>query len=93
MATNLIQIKRSDTTATPTLLANGELAWSGVSNALFIGSNSAVVAIAGLRVPGTLTANQALVANSTSGINRIITANAIVTTLTANVLLVLPDRF
>lgn len=84
MATNLIQIKRSDTTATPTLLANGELAWSGVSNALFIGSNNEVVPIAGLRVPGTLTANQALVANSTSGIDRIITANAIITTLTAN---------
>ena len=84
MATNLIQIKRSDTTATPTSLANGELAWSGVSNALFIGSNNEVVPIAGLRVPGTLTANQALVANSTSGIDRIITANAIVTTLTAN---------
>jgi hypothetical protein len=84
MATNLIQIKRSDTTATPTSLANGELAWSGVSNALFIGSNNEVVPIAGLRVHGTLTANQALVANSTSGIDRIITANAIVTTLTAN---------
>lgn len=84
MATNLIQIKRSDTTATPTLLANGELAWSGVSNTLFIGSNNVVIPIAGSRTPGTLTANQALVANSTSGIDRIITANAIVTTLTAN---------
>lgn len=84
MATNLIQIKRSDTTATPTLLANGELAWSGVSNTLFIGSNNTVFPIAGTRTPGTLTANQALVANSTSGIDRIITANAIVTTLTAN---------
>jgi hypothetical protein len=84
MTTNLIQIKRSDTTATPTLLANGELAWSGLSNTLFIGSQDAVIAIAGTKVPGTLTANQALVANATSGIDRIITANAIVTTLTAN---------
>jgi hypothetical protein len=84
MTTNLIQIKRSDTTATPTLLANGELAWSGLSNTLFIGSQNTVFAIAGTRVPGTLTANQALVANATSGIDRIITANAIVTTLTAN---------
>lgn len=81
---NLIQIKRSVTTATPTSLANGELAWSGNSNVLFIGNNSAVVAIAGGRNPGTLTANQALVANSTSGIDKIITANAVVTTLTAN---------
>ena len=67
---NLIQIKRSEATATPTLLANGELAWSGNSNVLFIGSNSAVTAIAGIRNPGTLTANQALVANSTSGIDK-----------------------
>lgn len=81
---NLIQIKRSVTTATPTSLANGELAWSGNSNVLFIGNNSAVVAIAGGRNPGTLTANQALVANSTSGIDKIITANAVITTFTAN---------
>jgi hypothetical protein len=51
MTTNLIQIKRSDTTATPTLLANGELAWSGLSNTLFIGSQDAVIAIAGTKVP------------------------------------------
>jgi hypothetical protein len=85
MADNLIQIKRSETTATPTLLANGELAWSGNSNVLFIGNFAdGVVPIGGQRTPGTLTANQALVANSTSGIDRIITANAIVTTITAN---------
>lgn len=84
MADNLIQIKRSETTATPTSLANGELAWTGNGSVLFIGNNNAVVAIAGARNPGTLTANQALVANATSGIDRIITSNAIVTTLTAN---------
>lgn len=84
MADNLIQIKRSETTATPTSLANGELAWTGNGSVLFIGNNNGVVAIAGARVPGTLTANQALVANATSGIDRIITSNAIVTTLTAN---------
>ena len=84
MADNLIQIKRSETTANPTSLANGELAWTGNGSILFIGNNNAVVAIAGARSPGTLTANQALVANSTSGIDRVITSNAIVTTLTAN---------
>jgi len=84
MTDNLIQIKRSETTATPTLLANGELAWSGNGSVLFIGNNNGVVAIAGARAPGTLTANQALVANATSGIDRVITSNAIVTTLTAN---------
>lgn len=82
---NLIQIKRSDVTATPTSLANGELAWSGNSNVLFIGDFAdGVAAIGGKRTPGTLTANQALVANSTSGIDKIITANAVITTLTAN---------
>lgn len=82
---NLIQIKRSETTATPTLLANGELAWSGNSSILFIGNfDGNTVPIGGARTPGTLTANQALVANSTSGIDRIIVANAIVTTVTAN---------
>jgi len=81
---NLIQIKRSLTTATPTSLANGELAYTANGDALFIGSNGAVVPIGGKRTPGTLTANQALVANSTSGIDKIITANAVITTLWAN---------
>lgn len=82
---NLIQIKRSDTTATPTSLANGELAWSGNSDVLFVGDFAGgVTPIAGKRFPGTLTANQALVANSTSGIDKVIVANAVVTTITAN---------
>lgn len=46
-----IQIKRSTTTATPPTLAVGELAWSEVSENLFIGeSGNVVAAIAG---PGT----------------------------------------
>ena len=81
---NLIQIKRSLNTANPTTLANGEFAYTANGNVLFIGSNSSVVAIAGARNPGTLTANQALVANSTSGIDKVIVANAVVTALTAN---------
>lgn len=84
MATNLIQIKRSLTTANATSLANGELAYTANGDVLWIGSNGGIRAIGGNRTPGTLTANQALVANSTSGIDRVITANAIVTTLTAN---------
>ena len=36
---NLIQIKRSATTATPPTLAVGELAWSEVSKTLFIGES------------------------------------------------------
>lgn len=81
---NLIQIKRSENTATPTSLANGELAFSSNGNVLFIGDFGSVLAVGGERVPGTLTANQALVANSTSGIDKIIVANAVATSITAN---------
>jgi hypothetical protein len=82
---NLIQIKRSETTATPTSLSAGELAFSGNSDVLFIGNfDTSVTAIAGARNPGTLTANQALVANSTSGIDKVIAGNVVVQTITAN---------
>ena len=48
---NLIQIKRSTTTATPPSLAVGELAWSELTQNLFIGeSGNVVAAVAG---PGT----------------------------------------
>ena len=80
MANNTIQIKRSTSTATPASLNPGELAYSnatGGSGVLFIGSTdgATVVPIGGVRTPGTLTANQALVANSTSGINQVTAAN------------------
>ena len=81
---NLIQIKRSLITATATGLANGELAYTANGDVLFIGSNGAVVAVGGARNPGTLTANQALVANATSGIDKVIVANAAITKLYAN---------
>ena len=81
---NLIQIKRSLTTATAPSLANGELAFTANGDHLFIGSNGASITIAGKFNPGVLTANQALVANGTSGIDKIIVANAVVTTVTAN---------
>ena len=48
MAQTVLQIKRSQNTATPTTLANGELAYSYSSNKLFIGqtnSNSASVTV------------------------------------------------
>lgn len=86
MAQNRIQIKRSTANATVTGLNPGELAFTANGNVLFIGNpaDGASVRIAGLQTPGTLTANQALVANSTSGIDKVITANAVVTTLWAN---------
>jgi hypothetical protein len=83
--TNLIQIKRSATASAPGSLANGELAFTSNGNVLYIGSpNGSVIAIGGLRTPGILTANQALVANSTSGIDRVIVANLVPTSIWAN---------
>ena len=74
-----IQVKRSANTATPTALEFGELAWSSNGQILHIGREDGdtanLVALAGTRTPGTLTANQALVANSTSSINEIKAAN------------------
>ena len=68
---NLIQIKRSLNTSIPSSLANGEFGYTANGDVLYIGSNATIVAIAGKRVPGTLTANQAIVVNSTSYIDRL----------------------
>ena len=81
-----IQIKRSANTATPSTLEFGEVAWSSNSQTLHIGredgNTSNVISIGGIRSPGTLTANQALVANSTSSINEIKAANVYFDTFT-----------
>lgn len=86
MSANKIQIKRSVANAVVTGLSNGELAFTQASNTLWIGlpDGSGVAAIAGVRNPGVLTANQALVANATSYIDTIKVANAVITNLTAN---------
>jgi len=86
MANNKIQIKRSTSNNTVTGLSNGELAFTQVSNTLWIGlpDGSATIAIAGARYPGTLTANQALVANSTSYIDAVKVANLSPTYVIAN---------
>ena len=80
-----IQIKRSANTATPSTLEFGEVEWSSNGGTLHIGreesNTSNVVAIGGVRTPGTLTANQALVANSTSSINEIKAANVFFDTI------------
>jgi hypothetical protein len=80
----LIQIKRSLNTAVPTSLANGELAYTANGNILYIGSNGNVVPISGARSPGTLTANQAMVVNSTSYMDVIKTANLYIGATTVN---------
>lgn len=85
MANNLIQIKRSTSTAAPVSLSFGELAYSQSSGVFYVGNNTTnAVAIGGHRNPGTLTANQALVANSTSGIDKVIVANLVPTQVYAN---------
>ena len=81
---NLIQVKRSSSTAVPGALTAGEFAYTGNGEILFIGSvngvaNTAnVVAIGGARYPGVLTANQSLVANSSSWMDALQTAKLIV---------------
>jgi hypothetical protein len=81
---NLIQIKRSLTTADAPVLANGELAFTANGDHLFIGSNGASITIAGKFNPGILTANQALVANGTGYLDAVKTANLTVQSITAN---------
>lgn len=82
---NKILIKRSLANATVTGLANGELAFTANGDTLHIGSpNGSIIAIAGLRTPGVLTANQALVANATSEIDKVIVANLVPTAVWAN---------
>lgn len=81
---NLIQIKRSLTTATAPSLANGELAFTANGDHLFIGSNGATITIAGKFNPGVLTANQALVANGSGYLDAVKTANLTVRSITAN---------
>ena len=84
---NKIQIKRSVANSSVTGLSNGELAFTQNGNILYIGSpdgNSTPIPIGGKFNYGTLTANQALVTNATSGINKIIVGNAVISTLWAN---------
>lgn len=83
MSDTIIQIKRSATTASPANLQPGELAYSSNGEILYIGSatgsNTAnIIAIAGQRTPGTLTANQAIVVNANGFIDVINTNKLIV---------------
>ena len=81
---NIIKIKRSTSTAAPTGLNEGELAVSFLSGKLFVGNTTASIPIGGIHSPGTLTANQALVANSTSSIDKVIVANLVPSSIWAN---------
>ena len=79
-----IKIKRSTTTAVPSSLTAGELAYSDNSDKLFIGApaDSAVVAIGGKvyvdmldHTAGTLTASSAIVVDSNKKINELLVDN------------------
>ena len=82
-----LQIKRSvDNEVIPPLSA-GELAFTQVGNNFFIGSPDGVsgnIRIGHKLHDGVLTANEALVANSMFGINRVYTANLDVSIINAN---------
>ena len=70
-ANGTIQIKRSLLTATPTSLANGELAYTANGDQLFIGSNGSIYSVAGRKYPGTLTANQNITVDTNSYITEV----------------------
>ena len=83
-----IKIKRSNTTAAPTSLGAGELAYSSSSNKLFIGhpSSAAVTTIGGEvyvnmldHTAGTLTASSAILVDSNSKIDSLKSGNIVVT--------------
>jgi len=82
-----IKIKRSTTTAVPSSLTAGELAYSDNSDKLFIGApaDNAVVAIGGKvyvdmldHTAGTLTANSAIVVGADSKINKLLVGDILI---------------
>ncbi len=99
---NLIQIKRAITTATPTSLANGELAYSGntASDSLFIGNpnGGTVTRIGGEKfghiynsTVGQLTVNAALITDSGGFVNTIKIGNTTVNAVTNSTSLALSN--
>ena len=79
-----IKIKRSTSTSAPTSLVAGELAYSDASDKLFIGqpSDNAVTAIGGKvyvdmldHTAGTLTASSAIIVDSNSKVDKLLTGN------------------
>jgi hypothetical protein len=76
-----ILIKRSLTTAVPSSLANGEPAFSSNGDILFLGANGQIVPIGGKRVPGTLTANQALVTDANNMIDKLMFGNSTINSI------------
>lgn len=95
MTDSVIQIKRSSNTATPTSLANGELAYSFASNNLFIGMpDQGVIKIGGAsdvhkldHANGVLTVSSAVVTNASGYVDNFKTIDLTTDgTQTANVI-------
>ena len=93
MAYNTIRIKRSPANTSgaynPPTLRSGELAYSYRSGTLWVGPTDEASVIENVRIggqmnPGTLTSNQALVANNTGGIDRVIADSVELGKLKAN---------
>lgn len=89
-----IKIKRSTTTATPSSLTAGELAYSDNSDKLFIGApaDNAVVAIGGKlyvdmldHTAGILTASSAVIVDSNSKVNKLLTGNIRINNTTSQI--------
>ena len=89
-----IKIKRSTTTATPSTLTAGELAYSDNSDKLFIGApaDNAVVAIGGKlyvdmldHTAGILTASSAIIVDSNSKVNKLLTGNIRINNTTSQI--------
>lgn len=76
---DLIQIKRSETVNNFANIVFGELAFTTNGDILYIGdsTNAVSIPIAGRRTPGTLSANQAIVVNSSSYVDILKTANLV----------------
>ena len=70
---DLIQIKRSQTVNAFANIVFGELAFTTNGDILFVGdsTNAIAVPVGGRRTPGTLSANQAIVVNSTSYVDNL----------------------
>tara|TARA_Y100001963_G_scaffold71890_1_gene99937 strand:- start:1732 stop:3504 length:1773 start_codon:yes stop_codon:yes gene_type:complete len=84
----VIKIKRSNSTASPTSLSAGELAYSSNSNKLFVGhpQSAAVTAIGGAvyvnmldHTAGTLTASSAVLVDANSKIDQLKAGNTVIT--------------
>ena len=79
---NQIQVKRSTTTRQPPALQFGEFGYTTNGSILWIGQEAAntanVIAVGGARVPGVLTANQAIVVDGSKMIDTIMVGNSTV---------------